>query len=127
MLLLREILTVFVTEQNRSQWFNTDMFLPVSLPNADVKVHCVCLGWIGPPLQGSPGGHRNFPLMHLATSTKRSKGALGISLIQPSRRGKGLGGLRRQVITDQSGGDTHHFHPCFISQNTTTECRPVKG
>lgn len=50
MLLVRETLTAFVTEQNRPQWFNTDMFTSCIVTPMLMLMSTVCVQgeWVLP-------------------------------------------------------------------------------
>lgn len=70
MLLVRETLTAFVTEQKRSQWFNTDTFTPcMVIPMLMLKsTLCVWGGWVLPC--EALLEDMETPLMYLATFNK---------------------------------------------------------
>lgn len=70
MLLVRETLTAFVTEQNRSQWFSTDTYTSCIITPMLMLKSTVCVRVDGFSPARLSGGHRNFPLMHLATFKK---------------------------------------------------------
>lgn len=129
MLLVKKTLTAFATDQNRSQWFNTDKFTScVATPMLLLKSNCVCTGVGGfPSWVALLKDSESFLLCTWPPSTKRSKDALGVSFIQASWKGKAHGRLRRQVISDRAVSNTHHFHLQFIGQNTVTECQLMKG